>query len=81
MNNNFEKAREIVCKYNQEHLLKFYNKLEEDKKETLVNQILETDFELLNKLYNNINNEKKLECNIEPIAYTDKSKLTNDERE
>ena len=48
-----EKAHEIVQKYHQEHLLKFYDKLEEKKKEELLDQILDTDFELLEKLYKN----------------------------
>ena len=33
MDNQYLKAKEILKKYNQEHLLVFYNNLEEDKKE------------------------------------------------
>ena len=45
--NKFEKAQEIVKNYGQEHLLKFYDNLEKGKQEELLDQILETDFELL----------------------------------
>ena len=58
---NFYKAQEIVKKYHQEHLLKFYDKLEEDKKNQLLEQILKTDFELLNKIYEDVNKEKSTE--------------------
>ena len=71
---NFNKAQEIVKKYHQEHLLKFYDKLEEDKKNQLLEQILKTDFELLNRIYEDVNKEKNTEDVITPIAYTDKSK-------
>lgn len=81
MNSNFEKAKAIVSKHHQEHLLNFYDELTEDKKEILINQILEIDFDLLNELYSNINKERNIECNITPIAYTDKEKLTDEENE
>ena len=78
---NFNKAQEIVKKYHQEHLLKFYDKLEEDKKNQLLEQILKTDFELLNKIYEDVNKEKSTEDKITPISYTDKSKLTEEQLE
>lgn len=84
MERKFKQAQEIVSKYHQEHLLKFYDKLEDVKdvkKEELLNQILETDFELLNKLYENINVEKTSEDKITPIPYVDKAKLTEEELE
>ena len=81
MNQKYEKAKEIVKQYHQEHLLKFYDNLTNEKKNILINQILETDFNLLNELYNNINKKEKLQCKISPITYTDKAKLSKSELE
>ena len=79
--NSFSQAQEIVKKYNQEHLLKFYDNLNEEKKKILINQILETDFKQLSKLYSHINDIKDSKDEITPITYIDKSKLTNEELE
>lgn len=75
-----EKAHEIVQKYHQEHLLKFYDKLEKKKKEELLDQILDTDFELLEKLYKNRDITSSNDI-ITPIEYTDKAKLTEEDLE
>ena len=77
--NKFEKAQEIVKNYGQEHLLKFYDNLEKGKQEELLDQILETDFELLKKLYENINVQEEHKDEITPIPYVDKSKMTEEE--
>lgn len=80
MNEKLEKARALVKKYNQEHLLKFYDKLSKDKKEELLDQILTIDFELMAKLYKQAKKPVSLEnVEIEPIDYVDKSKLTVEE--
>lgn len=79
--NKFEKAQEIVKNYGQEHLLKFYDNLEKGKQEELLDQILETDFELLKKLYENINVQEEHKDEITPIPYVDKSKMTEEELE
>ena len=80
MNEKLEKARELVKKYNQEHLLKFYDKLSKDKKEELLDQILSIDFELMNSLYKQAKKPVDLgNIEIEPIEYVDKSKLTIEE--
>ena len=68
MDNQYLKAKEILKKYNQEHLLGFYNNLAEDKKEKLINQILNINFEQIDKLYKNT--KKTIE----------KEKLSNEEK-
>ena len=73
-------AQEIVKKYNQEHLINFYDNLTIEKKEELVNQILEIDFDLLENLYKNINSKKQSEDKITPIEYKDKSKMSEQEK-
>jgi len=51
MDKKYEKAKELVKKYNQEHLLKFYDEKSKEEKEELLDQILSIDFELMMKLY------------------------------
>lgn len=46
---NFEQAKEKLAKYNQEHVLKYYDELSEESKKALLQQIDETDFEVLSK--------------------------------
>ena len=47
----YEKVKEILKKNNQEQLLVCYDKLDEKGKEKLLDQILNVDFDLINKLY------------------------------
>ena len=44
MEDKYNLAREILRKYNQEHLLMFYDELNDNQKEKLLNQILSIDF-------------------------------------
>ena len=82
MDNQYLKAKEILKKYNQEHLLAFYDKLTQEKKEKLVNQILNINFEQINKLYENTKKPiEKDEAKIEPITYIDKNNISDVERE
>lgn len=79
MDEKLKKAKEILEKNNQQHLLNCFENLDKENKEELINQILETDFELLNNLYNNINCLEKTEDTITPITYIDKEKLSQEE--
>ena len=45
MSDTLEEVKFILKKYNQEHLLYFYDELTQDEKEKLLNQILTIDFE------------------------------------
>lgn len=75
--------KEILNKlkqYNQEHLLYRYEYLSEEKKEKIIKQIKNIDFEQIQELYNN--REKKVEKDenqITNIDYVDKSKLSKEE--
>ena len=76
MNSKYEEAKAILKKYNQEHLLNNYEKLDERKKEELINEIENIDFELINSLYLNTKQEKKNKFDeITPMEYLDKYKL------
>lgn len=81
MENKLDEAKQLVKKNNQEHLLKFYENLDNEKQHELINQIFEIDFELLNNLYSNINKSPISKGIITPIQYIDKSKIANDDLE
>ena len=57
MINKLEEAKVILKKFNQEHLLNGYEKLDDKKKKELLEQILNIDFELIKSLYNNTTKE------------------------
>jgi len=76
MDENIEIIRRTLKKYSQEHLLNGYERLDEVKQKQLLNQIENTDFELINSLYHNT--RKELEPHndtIAPIEFLDKEKL------
>ena len=78
MDKALEEAKAILKKYNQEHLLNGYEKLEEKKQKQLLDQIMSIDFELVRSLYNNTKNEKEINNDkIEPMEYLDKYKLND----
>ena len=49
MDTRLEEIKATLKKYGQEHLLNHYDKLDDKKKEELLKQIQEIDFELVNK--------------------------------
>lgn len=73
-------AKEILKKYNQEHLLYFYDELSEEEKNILINQILTINFEKILTIY-----KKSLDFHydpnvkIAPIHHIEKNKLSIDE--
>lgn len=75
-----EEVKKILSKYGQEHLLVCYEKLSNEDKEKLLDQILSIDFDLMNELYEGT--KKSIDMGndeIAPIGYVDKSKLTEEE--
>jgi len=81
LENKYNEAKKILEKYNQTHLLSQYEKLDNEKKEYLLNQIINIDFEQLNKLYENTKKEiESGEDKIEPISYIEKEKLSDYEK-
>lgn len=75
----YNKCKNILKKYNQEHLLDFYDLLDDNKKEQLLNQILNIDFEEIVQLYKNSYIEPEIHDEITPIAYFDRTKLSEEE--
>ena len=77
---NLEKAKQILKKYNQEHLLGCFEKLTDEKKEFLLNQITSIDYDLILSLYEKTKQPIDLgEGKVEPIEHTDKDKLSEEE--
>ena len=76
-----EEIRETLKKYGQEHLIRFINELSEEEKNVLLNQIEKIDLEQISRLYEETKNGNKFEQDkIEPMAYVDKYKLSQEER-
>lgn len=80
MDDKIKIAKEILKKYNQEHLLYFYDELSEEEKNILINQILNIDFEKIINLYlNSKKNEILSDIEISPLPHIEKDKLTDNE--
>lgn len=80
MEDKLNKAKEILEKYNQEHLLQFYDELSEEQKNILINQILNMNFEQILNLYNNsIHPKVQSKIDISPLQHIEKDLLSNEE--
>ena len=78
MDNRLEEIKAILKKYNQEHLLNHYDKLDDTNKKRLLDEIENIDFELVNSLYRNTEkSDKTIDDEIAPIDYLDKYKLND----
>ena len=74
------KIKEILEKYNQEHLTMFYDELSEQDKIQLLNDISSIDFEKIQEFFEtNVSNQS--EDKIEPIESIKKDELSNNEKE
>ena len=67
MEERIETIKWTLKKYNQEHLLNHFENLTDNKKEELVIQLENIDFDLIKSLYENTKKELKAqEAKIEP---------------
>lgn len=77
---NYELAKDILKKYHQEHLLNFYDELNNDEQEALINQICNIDFKQIFDLYEASKKDEVIPTNsIEPLPYDVKTQLSKDE--
>ena len=75
---NYGRVKEILAKYHQEHLLDFYDELNNDEKEFLINQIFNIDFDEIFGLYEASKINEVIPHNIiEPLNYNIKSQLSD----
>ena len=80
LNKKYNEAKELLKKNNQEHLLLYYDKLDDEKKEALLDQILSINYNLAKELYEAAKRPVDFkDVTVEPIEYIDKSKMTVDE--
>ena len=75
-----KQAKMILKKYNQEHLLYFYNELSDDHKNMLLTQILNTNFNEIISLYQSSLEPSHLDINtVSPLEHLEKDKFSSDE--
>ena len=80
--NEIEKAKELLQKYNQNHIVNLFDKLNNEKQFELAKQVLNIDFHKISELYENTKKEIEIkEKTIAPIEYLDKAKLSKEEKE
>lgn len=82
MKEKLEAARAVLKKYGQEQLLSNYEKLSNENKAQLLDEILTVDFNQISELYNNRSAKQVYsEAEIEPIPYVEKDKMNKEEKE
>ena len=77
-----QEAIQILKMYNQNHIVRLLEKIDNEKQEELINQIQKINFDQIIELYNNTKKEIEFKENkIEPLNYLDKAKLTISQKE
>ncbi len=77
-----EQMKNILIENGQAHIIKFYEKLNEDEKNIVRNQVSRINFDTMKELYQKVNmarEEKRDE--IKPIHYIDKEKISIEDKE
>lgn len=75
-------AKELLAKYGQEHIFLQYEKLDNNNKEKLLNQISSLDFDEINRLYEQTKAEVSTgNDKIEPMPFVAADGLTDETRE
>ncbi len=73
---------DLLKTYNQEHVIRLLERLDDRKKQELIEQIRKIDFQQLQELYENTKKEIEIKENkIEALSYVDKQKLKKQEKE
>ena len=76
------KLEEIKTKlemYGQEHLVSFWGELNDEERECLLTRLETLDLNLAKKLYEGKNDISAVGDKIEPMAYVDRLKLSDEE--
>ena len=78
---NLEDAKKMLEQYNQQHLWKSYERLNESGKEKLLGQISRIDFGKMQDLFALSQTKAEMkDAVIEPMAYQDSAKMTSEQR-
>ncbi len=81
MDSLYEQVKNVLEKYNQQHLLNFYDELSDVEKQKLLSQLSEIDFQKTNNLYESlINIPIPTDELVEPLDYYIKSEIPVKER-
>ena len=73
---------DLLKMYNQEHVIRLMEKLNESQKRELIEQISKIDFNQKKELNDNTKKEIEIKENkIEPLPYLDKKKLSKEQKE
>lgn len=78
MNNKYEEAVKKLKKNKQEHIIPIIDKLSENRKDAIIEQIINLDFNELTDLYNETKNNHEIE-NLEPVSAINPDDLTKKE--
>ena len=75
-------AIQLLIQYNQLHIINLLNRLDDDEKKELTDQIYSIDLHQITELYDSAKKEIKFKDNkIEPIEYLDKEKMDENTKE
>ena len=78
----YEEAKKKLQKYGQEQVLNRYKYLSDEKKEKLINQIKNIDFDQIKELFDITQKSvKRIDGEVSSINFVDKSKLSKEEYE
>ena len=77
----YEDILEELKAYNQEHLLEFYDELEEEERKDLLEQISNIDFKYMKELFDGRDEFEMMDKEITNIAATDKDKIDKEKYE
>ena len=76
------KAKEILKKYKQEHIIGLIDKSDVETKSKIINQVINIDFEELKELYDKTFEDLYVDLEeLQPIAGVNPDRLTSDELE
>ena len=82
MGDNYIKAKDILTKYKQEHIMKFIDKSDDTIKKKLIEQVLNIDFEQLKKLYDKTFEDLYVDLEeLYPITAVNPEKMSKEELE
>ena len=80
MYNKLQKVSDILEKYNQKHLIQFYDELDDNQKEALLNQILSINFQEIFDLYDASMLPENFSLNdLSPLKHIEKSNFPEEE--